>query len=65
VGEVDLFETGCPTCGYSAEAVGKPHVPRKKERHHEKLVDPLPLWVYIVTLVIFLGVSVILFLITR
>jgi hypothetical protein len=50
-----LFRGGCPACGYSALPPGKKNIPVSKEK---TAAGPLPLWVYLVTI---LGLIVVLF----
>jgi hypothetical protein len=63
-GEVEVFDTGCPNCGYSApekpsEKPQSPDSPEKTSAH--QAVEALPLWVYIVTGIVFLGVLALLY----
>jgi len=56
-GPDEMFQGGCPMCGYSA-----PPPPKTPERKFPKVKkkynnsDPLPTWTYIVTIVILLAV---------
>jgi uncharacterized membrane protein YvbJ len=58
VGEDDDFSNGCPACGYSSRtqqgAKRKPAgvFPGKSDKNKYK-AGPLPIWVYIVTFLIF------------
>jgi predicted RNA-binding Zn-ribbon protein involved in translation (DUF1610 family) len=61
VGEVKLFDAGCPACGYSATPVdsekfqrgqGAPKVGAPK---HSAQANTLPLWVYLVAGTAFAG----------
>ncbi|MDR3342632.1 MAG: hypothetical protein LBT14_07590 [Treponema sp.] len=64
VGEVSLFDTGCPSCGYSAQpaADNKGATSKMKAPQKQELADsPLPVWVYVVAGLVFLGVCVALF----
>jgi rRNA maturation protein Nop10 len=54
-GEEFLFKGGCPVCGYSAPSGGL-DTPSVKFPPLKR-VGPLPLWVYIVTLLAFILVS--------
>jgi predicted RNA-binding Zn-ribbon protein involved in translation (DUF1610 family) len=57
VGEVGLFDNGCPSCGYSAPKT--PAQPRPVERvPNSQPADALPLWVYLVSGVAFAGALV-------
>jgi hypothetical protein len=45
VGAEDLFKSGCPVCGYSAKKNAPAELYEKKTA-----AGPLPLWVYVLTL---------------
>ena len=61
-GEAKLFDLGCPACGYSTK--GAPGVKKSgafhpvKEPKEKEAYEPvtLPVWVYVVTGAIFIGV---------
>ncbi|MDR2486232.1 MAG: zinc ribbon domain-containing protein [Treponema sp.] len=71
-GEVEIFDNGCPGCGYSspsetATEIAKPKVPPPKPIQKPKFqetsyVNALPLWVYIVTGIVFGGVLMVFYL---
>ena len=67
IGEVAIFKDGCPVCDYTPGAPVKTRPARGKSAANtrrgpsKKPVDPLPLWVYILTAVAFTGVLAALF----
>jgi uncharacterized membrane protein YvbJ len=70
IGEGDLFKEGCPGCGYSApgtsgtnagEPLASPQPQKQKIASQASSIETLPLWVYIVTGLIFLGVLAVLY----
>jgi predicted RNA-binding Zn-ribbon protein involved in translation (DUF1610 family) len=56
-GEEGLFRNGCPSCGYSAPGGAKT---RGKGREN-RIVDSLPLWVYLVSVLALICVILLLF----
>ncbi|MDR2537007.1 MAG: zinc-ribbon domain-containing protein [Treponema sp.] len=61
VGEVSVFDNGCPSCGYSAPKTAKTSAqPRPMEPvlNSSRYTDALPLWVYLVSGVAFAGALV-------
>ncbi|MDR2494215.1 MAG: zinc ribbon domain-containing protein [Spirochaetaceae bacterium] len=62
-GELEVFSNGCPQCGYSAPLPAPPEPASKSPPQPPPLSRPparpralLPLWVYIVTAVVFVSV---------
>jgi hypothetical protein len=57
-GEVEVFDTGCPNCGYSA-----PEKPSEKPKPSGPAppAEALPFWVYLVTGLVFVGVLALLY----
>jgi uncharacterized membrane protein YvbJ len=66
-GEVKIFDNGCPKCGYSVgtQADTKPTLekekPKKSRPEENKGYYILPIWVYVVTGIIFFSVFAFLF----
>jgi predicted RNA-binding Zn-ribbon protein involved in translation (DUF1610 family) len=58
-GEEGLFSQGCPACGYAA--LPEPPEERGTPSKGKKTAGSLPLWVYILTALGFLGVFAALF----
>lgn len=56
-GEDDFFTDGCPVCGYTARKAPR----REGAAPVQPLAGALPLWVYVLTGLAVLGLSVILF----
>jgi predicted RNA-binding Zn-ribbon protein involved in translation (DUF1610 family) len=56
IGEVDSFKGGCPACGYVSE-----DQPKKRPKAKRPKDEPLPLWVYVITVAIFSGILAALF----
>jgi hypothetical protein len=53
-----LFRGGCPSCGYSALPPERKNIPASKEKI---AAGPLPLWVYLVTILGLIAVLLALF----
>ncbi|MDR2534840.1 MAG: zinc ribbon domain-containing protein [Treponema sp.] len=70
-GDVEIFESGCPGCGYSNQSdikdkPSKPKIPKtpapKKQNPSEGAFShTLPFWVYIVTGIVFVVVLIMLY----
>jgi uncharacterized membrane protein YvbJ len=65
-GEAAIFNDGCPGCGHSlppAQEESKPKLsPSKKPQKEQSSLHTLPLWVYVVTGAVFIGVLALLYL---
>ena len=60
-GEEGLFKNGCPSCGYSSPGGVGAGIGRRERR----AAGPLPLWVYLVSILALLCVIVLLFSVLR
>ena len=58
VGEVGLFDNGCPSCGYSAPKTSAQPKPMEHVLNSSQPTDALPLWVYLVSGAAFAGALV-------
>ena len=68
IGEVAIFNDGCPVCGYTHGSPAKTRpaarensTAKARRRPSKRAVDSLPLWVYIITIAAFTGVLAALF----
>jgi hypothetical protein len=56
VGEVERFENGCPSCGYSLTTAPDKKTVRQEGAPPRDALHALPLWVYLLTGAAFVGV---------
>ncbi|GHV92741.1 hypothetical protein AGMMS50268_32440 [Spirochaetia bacterium] len=68
-GSEDLFRSGCPACGYSASEALPENSPEgrgtRPKADRREAVGALPIWVYILTGLVMIGVFAIMFRVLR